>query len=112
MQTAATIMNELERMAAEKGVLDPNLLLLGATKLSALLQSEEEELAELEHRLIKMKAAYIQDGKPANQAKLLVEADDLYLVVMKKRAFIKRCDETIKLAKKWATVTSDMTRYA
>ena len=109
--TALSIMQALEKFAQEKGSLDWHTWLEGAVKLTALLQVEEDKLAELEHTLIKMKAAYIQDGKPANQAKLLVEADPLYLEVMKLRAFIKRCDATIMIAKKHATLSSDMQKY-
>lgn len=111
MNSAESIMNALEVMATRKDVLDWHVLMDGAMKLCALLQNEENELAEMEYILIRMKAAYVSDGKPANQAKLLVEADPLYLDLMKKRAFIKRCDETIRLAKKHASLSSEMNRY-
>lgn len=104
-------MEALETLAKERGHLDWHVWLEGATKLTALLQVEEEELAEMEHSLIKMKAKYIEEGKPANQAKLLVEQDDRFLAVMKKRAFIKRCDATIAIAKKHASISSDMSKY-
>jgi hypothetical protein len=104
-------MEKLEELASNKGTLDWHQWMEGAVKLSALLQVEEESLAELEHTLTKMKAAYIQDGKPANQAKLLTEADDLYLAYLKKRAFVKRCDETIKCAKRHATLSAEMQKY-
>lgn len=111
MNTPESIMDKLEELAQEKGHLDWHVWLEGAVKLTTLLQTEEEELAEIEHILIRMKAAYIEEGKPANQAKLLTEADDLYLKFMKKKAFIKRCDEVVKIAKKHATLSSDMQKY-
>lgn len=111
MNTAKSIMDTLQRLAEERGHLDWITWLEGATKLTALLQVEEEELAEIEHKLIRMKAAFIEEGRPANQAKLLVEADPLFLEVLKKRAFIKRCDETIRIAKKHASISSDMSKY-
>ena len=104
-------METLAKLAEERGHLDWLTWLEGATKLTALLQVEEEKLAELEHTLTKMKAAYIEDGKPAVQAKLLTEADPLYLEFLKLKAFIKRCDETIKMAKKYATLSAEMQRY-
>lgn len=104
-------MQKLEELASNRGHLDWHLWMEGSMKLTALLQSEEERLAELEHTLIKMKAAYINDGKPANQSKLLTEADPLYLEVMKLRAFIKRCDETIKVAKLHARISSEQAKY-
>jgi len=66
----------------------------------------------MEHKLIKMKASYIEEGKPANQAKLLVEQDDLYLEVLEKsETFIKRCDATITMAKKYATLSKERFNY-
>lgn len=111
MNTAKSIMETLAKLAEEKGNLDWHTWMEGATKLTALLQTEEEELAEMEHELIKMKAKFVEEGKPANQAKLLVEQNDKYLEVMKKRAFIKRCDATIMIAKKHAQLSSDMQKY-
>ena len=109
--SAESIMEALETFAKQKGSLDWHTWMEASMKLTALLQTEEEALAELEHTLIKMKAAYIEEGKPANQAKLLTEADDIYLTFLKKKAFIKRCDETIKVAKLHARLSSDMQKY-
>lgn len=111
MNSAKSIMESLERIAKEKGTLDWQQWMEGAMKLVALLQVEEDELAEMEHQLIRMKASFIEEGKPANQAKLLVEQDYLYLEVMKKRAFIKRCDATIMMAKKYATLSKEQFNY-
>jgi hypothetical protein len=111
MNTAHSVMEALERLAQDRGVIDWQTWLEGATKLTALLQNEEEILAEKEHALIKMKARLIEEGRPANQAKLLVEADPLYLEVMKQRAFIKRCDAVILIAKKHATLSSEQMKY-
>lgn len=111
MNTAQSIMEALERLAQEKGTLDWHTWLEGSMKLTTLLQTEEEELAEMEHKLIKMKAAFIEEGKTAIAAKLLVESDDLFLSVMKKRAFIKRCDDTVKVAKLHARISSDLQKY-
>lgn len=105
--TAQSIMTALEKFASQREAIDWNTWMEGAAKLCALLQAEEEHLAEMEHTLIRMKAAYIEDGRPANQAKLLVEQDDLFLKVLKQRAFVRRCDETIRLAKKMATLTHE-----
>lgn len=105
--TARTIMKKLEEYAEENRPLDWEQWMRGAGKLCALLQSEDESLAEMEHRLIKMKAAYIEEGKPANQAKLLVEQDGVYLEVLKQRAFVKRCEETIRIAKKMAALSRE-----
>lgn len=79
----------------------------GAGKLCALLQNEDDKLAEMEHRFIKVKAAYIEEGKPANQAKLLAEQADEYLALLKQRAFVKRCNDTIAIAKKMATLARE-----
>lgn len=105
--TAKSIMDGLEKLAERRDAIDWNVWMVGAAKLCALLQNEEDHLAEMEHTLIKMKAAYIEEGKTAAAAKLLVEQNDLYLTVMKQRAFVKRCDETIKIAKKFADLSRD-----
>lgn len=100
-------MTALEKQSEERGTLDWQSWMIGAAKLCALLQNEEDHLADMEHTIIKMKAAYIGEGKTAAAAKLLVEQDDLYLAVMKQRAFVKRCDETIAIAKKFATLSKE-----
>jgi len=105
--TAKTIMEELEKLAEQRGVIDWNTWMIGAVKLCALLQNEEDKLAEMEHTLIKEKADYIAMGKNVSAAKLIVESSNLYLDVMKQRAFVKRCDETIKLAKRFASLSRD-----
>lgn len=107
MNSAKTIMDELERLAEQRGVIDWNTWMTGAVKLCALLQNEEDKLAEMEHAVIKMKAAYVGEGKTSAAAKLLVEGDDLFLAVMKQRSFVKRCDETIRIAKKFASLSRD-----
>ena len=109
--TAKGIMDSLEKLAQERGHLDAFTWLEGAVKLATLLQVEEEKLAEMEHRLIQEKAMHVENGKPANQAKLLVEATPLFLEILKQRAFIKRCDAVIQLAKKHATISNDQAKY-
>ena len=111
LNSAKSIMEQLEMLAQERGVLDWQTWLTGAVKLTALLQSEEDELAEMEYALIRMKAAMIEEGKSAIAAKHLVEADPLFLDILKKRAFIKRCDATIAIAKKHATLSSEAFKY-
>jgi hypothetical protein len=108
--TAKSVMEALARLASNKEALDWHQWLEGALKLTALLQTEEDELAEMEHELMRNKAM-LAGTMSAAQAKILVEASDLHLQVMKKRAFIKRCDETIKVAKKHASLSAEQFRY-
>ena len=109
--TAQSIMRALETAAKEKQSLDWRQWLEGATKLAALIQLESDELAEMEYAITKVKARHVEDGKPANQAKLLTEADPLYLDYLKKKSFVKRCDEMIKISKKFATLSADQMKY-
>ena len=104
---AKDLMLILEEYARDNKPLDWEAWMRGAGKLCALLQSEDERLAILEHKFIKTKAAYIEEGRPANQAKLLAEQDDLFLDLLKQRAFVRRCDETIKIAKKMASLSKE-----
>jgi len=104
---AHTIMHHLESYAKENKNLDWEQWMRGAGKLNALLQIEDEKLAVMEHQFIKYKAQLIEDGKPATQAKLLAESNDGYLDLLKQRAFVKRCEETIRIAKKMATLSKE-----
>lgn len=107
MNTAQSVMESLQALSEKTGVIDWQTYMVGAGKLCALLQTEDDKLAEMEHRFIKVKAAYIEEGKPANQAKLLAESNDEYLELLKQRAFVKRCNETIAIAKKMATLSKE-----
>ena len=104
---AHAIMDSLEEFAKTNRPLNWEEWMRGAGKLNALLQTEDEKLALLEHTFIKIKAVYIEEGKPAAQAKLLAEQGEEYLELMKQRAFVKRCEETIRIAKKMATLSKE-----
>ncbi len=105
--TAESIMDWLVESAEKREPINPHLWLEAAMKLATLLQTEEDRLAEIEHTLIKMKAAHIEEGKTAAAAKMLVEADELYLSYLKLNSLIKRADKVILMAKKYATVDSE-----
>lgn len=106
--SAVSVMNSLEELAKERGHIDPHTWLEGAVKLAALLHTESDKLAEIEHRLAKMKAAYVEEGQTAAAAKMMVEADDLHLEFLKLTALIKRGDKIMQMANKFATVSKDL----
>ncbi len=107
MNTVDSIMTWLVETAEKREPINPHLWLEAAMKLATLFQTEEDRLSEIEHTLIKMKPPHIEEGKTAAAAKLLVEADDLYLEYLKLNALIKRADKVILMAKKYATVEGE-----
>lgn len=110
MNTLESIMEALEDMATRKEPIAPHLYLEGAVKLNALLQNTIERKYEIESRLNKMRAAYLEEGKTAAFAKGMIEAQDEWLEHKKLSALIERALETIKLAKKYSTLSIEMER--
>lgn len=101
-------MEGLSSLAEQRGTLDWHLWMEAATKLNALLEPEQHKKFELESRLAKMKAAYLEEGQTAAYAKSMVEAQDEWLEYKKQSALVDRAIETIRLAKKHATLSKEI----
>jgi hypothetical protein len=108
MNTATSIMEALAGMSERKEPIQGHLWLEAAMKLNALLQNEQEHKYEIESRLNKMRAAYLEEGKSAAYARGMIEAQDEWLEYKKLTALIERAIETIRLAKKNATMAQDL----
>lgn len=108
--TLSSIMESLQTMAEQKGVIDPGTYLLAAEKINALLQNEESELYIMEQRVAQMRVDLLNEGKTATHAKLVVEASDEYRITRDKKSLITRALQTVMLAKTHARLSSDMAR--
>jgi hypothetical protein len=108
MNTVTSIMDALAKMAEQKEPIHGHVWLEAAMKLNALLQGEQERKYEIESRLNKMRAVYLEDGKTAAFARGMIEAQDEWLEHKKISALIERAIETIRLAKKNATLAQEL----
>lgn len=110
MNTARTIMDKLQSMAEQPGSIDAATWLQGAMKLRVLVQEEQEKLVDLERKVQELKATYLSEGDSAQAAKIKTETSDLFVETRKQEVFIKTALDTILLAKKYATVETDIYR--
>ena len=110
MNTPQTIMAKLQAMAENKGEIDAEQWLTAAMKLRVLIQTEQERLIELERDIQDLKATYLSEGDSATAAKIKTETADIFVEARKLETFIKTCLDTILLAKKYATVSTDIYR--
>jgi len=109
--TVASIMDKLAEWAAEKRSIGPNVWMDAASKLNVLLQGEVEKHIDQKLAVAKLRAAFMADGDTAAAAKAKVEAMDEWAVLQKQGALIERALEAILLAKKNATLASEMMRH-
>lgn len=110
--TVKSIMDTLAEWAAEKKSIGPQTWMEAASKLNVLLQGEVEKLVDMKLAISKLRAAYLADGKTSAYAKAQVEAMDEWAQLQKQAALVDRAKETILLAKKSATLASDLMRHS
>lgn len=101
-------MEKLQGMAEQPGSVDATTWLQGAMKLRVLIQTEQEQLIEMERKVQELKATYLSEGDSAASAKIKTETSDLFVETRKQEVFIKTALDTILLAKKYATVETDI----
>jgi len=109
--TVRTIIDKLAEWASQGKTVGPELWMNAASKLNVLLQGEQEELIDRKLAIAKLKASFMGEGDTAAKAKVKVEAMDEWAVLQKQAALIERTLETILLAKKNATLVSEMMRH-
>lgn len=110
MNTAQSIMDALQSMAERKEPIAPQMWMEAAGKINVLLQDEQDKLAEAEHVLAIKRAELIGAGQTSAATKILIEADPMYLECRKQKGLIDRAVETIRIAKKNATLASELIR--
>lgn len=108
--TAHAIMETLERWAREKRPISAQEWMDAASKLNVLLQGEQELKFTMENSLAKMKAELLTNGQTSAAAKTYIEASEGWLLYKKQSSFVDRVLETIRIAKKNATLASDLMR--
>ncbi len=108
--TARSIVELLQTMAEKRGDIDAHLWLTCAMKLRVLLQGEQEKLVDMERDVQILKAEYLSSGDSAVSAKIRVETTDEYVIMKKQEVFIKTALDLVLLAKKYASVESDIYR--
>lgn len=110
MNTVESIMDALQGMSERKEPIRADVWLEAAMKINALLQNEQERKYELESSLNKMRANLLKEGQTAAYARGMIEATDEWLQYRKLSALIERALETIKLAKKYSTLSVELER--
>jgi len=108
MNTSQSIVEQLQVMAQQPGMIDANTWLTGAMKLRVLIQNEQEKLVDLEREVQRIKAGYLSDGDSATAAKIKTETSDLFVETKKLEVFIKTALDIVLLAKKYATTEVDI----
>lgn len=110
INSAQSIMQQLNNMAEKPGMISPDAWLVGAMKLRVLIQSEQEKLVDMERKVQELKATYLSEGDSASAAKIKTETSDIFVETRKLEVFIKTALDTILLAKKYATIDTDIYR--
>lgn len=108
MNTPQSIVAHLQEMAEQPGEIDAETWLRGTMKLRVLIQTEQEKLIDMERKVQELKATYLSEGDSATAAKIKTETSDIFVEAKKLEAFIKTCLDMTLLAKKYATVTTDI----
>lgn len=109
--TVRSVIDKLAEWAAEGKTIGPELWMNAASKLNVLLQGEQEQLIDRKLVVGKLRASYMEAGDTAAKAKAKIEAMDEWAELQKQAALIDRALETILLAKKNATLASEMMRH-
>lgn len=110
MNSTESIITELQRMAKEKGVLEPEILLTAAEKLCVLIQMDADILAEKEFELAQARKNLLDEGKNSTETKLRIEASPLFLECRKIKNRIDTAKEFTRLSKLHSRLASDMLR--
>ena len=105
--TTDLILQTMKELVEEKHLIAPAQWLDASFKLNLLVGDEEDRLYEIESRLAKMKAAYIEEGETSAAAKARVEAEDDFLEMRKLKGKVKRVQEFIRIAKTRAKLKED-----
>jgi len=110
METVTTkqILTKMQEWASERKALSPSSWIDACQRLNVLLANDADELVTKQHEVAKMKSLLLssKDSK-VNKATVAIEATPEYLEVKKLEAHIKRCEESIRIAKKRATMADN-----
>lgn len=94
-----TIIQEIESMIEKKIPVSPSYWLEQSQKLVILLGDESDILYKMQKEIAQKKVEWIEKGKSVAEAKLRIEASDIYEFMQSQRAKCERINEIIRLSK-------------
>lgn len=106
-RTCTSIMAGFDKAVSERQPIPPAKWLEGAMYLNALVSEEDDKLFELERRCAEYEASFLEEGQTAAYASKMLKREELYYEMQKQKAFIKRIEEFIRLAKKQASLVDN-----
>ena len=98
------IIGEMKDRVEQNIPIHPASWVESATRINVLADTLDNQLAEYEGTMAEKEAEFVQEGEPANKAKILARNYINYTAYLKLKARIKRIDEYIKLAKRRAMI--------
>jgi hypothetical protein len=110
INTFSSVTEWLRKLATEQEVISPDTWIRGAVKLNVLLEKEVEKLIAMEFAVANMRKDLLSQGNSAVYCRMMIEASEEYRDVQVQKAKISNANETIKLAKRYAQLSSDQLR--
>lgn len=101
--TIDKIIGYFEKCANEKIPLDPNSYLEAAAKVNALKGSEYDLMYQMEQDCSKAESAYLEADMTSSAAKTRLKCLPIWLEWRKQTARVKKIEDFILLAKKFAS---------
>ena len=97
--TTDTILDWLKEQVEHKKQVSPHLYVDACTKLNILIGDEHDKLFDLQQKVAQERIKWIELDKSAAEAKMRVEADEIYRQYKKQEARIAQIEEAIRIAK-------------
>jgi len=110
LRTCDTILAWLKEQTEHKRPISPHTWMEAAQALNTLSSDENDKLIDIESALANMRTGYIESGKSAVAARMLVESSELYKSARKQRGKMEQIKEAVRLAKLSARIKSDEMR--
>lgn len=108
--TADDILAWFKEQSEQKVPLDPLRWLEASTKLESLAGDEDDKLIELEYKVAKLRAMYLDQYGAAAKAKIHVEANPLYSEMKKQKSKCELIKQMVQLGKHWARIKNEQLR--
>lgn len=93
------ILDFLKESVRNKDMIDAHTWVDAAQKLNVLIGDEHDILFDLQQQIAQKRVELMEKGKNVSQAKLMVEALDVYREMSRQRARIEQIEEMIRIAK-------------
>lgn len=99
--TSDQIIARIRSWVDEKKIVSPSEYLTAATYLNATLGDEQDELYKMQSAIANAKVA-LMDGRSMAEVNLRTQATPEYLAMKQQEGKVKRIEEYIRLAKRYA----------